>query len=475
MCGIIAIIGSHTKVDCSKALSKMEHRGEDGSRLFNSSEFSIGFNRLAINDNTENGMQPFKFNNLIGAFNGEIFNYKELAEKYKISLKSESDIEIILPLFKIVGCDIINVLDGFYSGIIYDKETKQVFTLRDYIGKKPLFYGKSSNLNFICSELKSIEEIESFDFVPKGFTEIKDGKLVLIKEHTFPLLEKSTLKDVISKSIIKRVPINQKYGVFLSGGLDSSIIASVLAQYSSNVIFYTLGNQESEDVSFVKALGNYLGIENQIKFIPLPKKEEMSSLISKLVYHTESYNPSIISNGLATYLLSREAKKDGLKVVISGEGADELFCGYKISKDIIETREKSNTLIENLHFTELRRLDLSSMANTIEIRCPFLDKEVYSISKNLSIEELKNKQILRSLFDKDLPKEIIARTKTSFDVGSGIRKLVVEQLLKADKTEKEALRVIWDKFFNSNLANHKYYHSYPIFDKAINKRGIKHK
>ncbi|MBE0392887.1 asparagine synthetase B [Flavobacterium sp. PL002] len=476
MCGIVAIIGHHTETDCSNALSRIKHRGLDNTKIYNSENISIGFNRLAINDKTNNGMQPFKYKNLIGAFNGEIFNSIELADKYGITVHSKSDIEIILPLFAAIGVDIIDVIDGFYSGIIYNNETSEIFTIRDYIGKKPLFYGKTTKIEFVSSELKSFNKIQSFEFIPKGFSEIINHKIISLKKHSFPVLERSVLKKTIDESVRKRIPLNrEKFGVFLSGGLDSSIIASIVSKYSTNTIYYTLGNEGNEDIAFVKRLGKYLKIENQIKYISLPKEEEIGKLIEQVVYHTESYNPSIISNGLATYLLSKSAKNDELKVLISGEGADELFCGYKISENIIETREMSNILIENLHYTELRRLDLSSMANTIEIRCPFLDKKVYSISKKLPTADLKDKQILRNIFGSDLPKEIIERTKTSFDVGSGVRKLVVEYLTKDNKTERETLKEIWSKFFDLNISNNEYYHQYPVFDKSITKRSISHK
>jgi len=476
MCGIVAIIGNHTETDCSDALSRIKHRGTDDSKIYNSEKVSLGFNRLAINDKTENGMQPFEFKHLVGVFNGEIFNSIELAEEYNITLHSKSDIEIILPLYSVIGADIIDVLDGFYSGIIYNNKTKQLFTLRDYIGKKPLFYGNTTKIEFVCSELKSFDKIQTFEFVPKGFSEIVNHKILSLKKHSFSMIEKSLLKKSIIDSTLKRIPLNnEKFGVFLSGGIDSSIIASIISKQTTNAIYYTLGNSKNEDVGFVKQLVEYLKIESQINYIPLPKKEEIGKLIEQVVYHTESYNPSIVSNGLATYLLSKNAKNENLKVVISGEGADELFCGYKISKDIIETREKSNVLIENLHFTELRRLDLSSMANTIEIRCPFLDKKLYSISKNLPLNDLKDKQILRNTFDSDLPKEITNRTKTSFDVGSGVRKLVVEYLTKDNKTERESLKEIWSKYFDENISENNYYHKYPVFDKSITKRSINHK
>lgn len=475
MCGIVATIGNG---NIKSALNKIKHRGLNSTKIVSSENISIGFNRLAINDTTENGIQPFEFGNLIGVLNGEIYNADELKKRFAIDTKSNSDTEIILPLFEKFGSSVIHYLDGFYSGIIYNKKTRQTFLLRDYIGKKPLFFVKSNNDSFIVSELKAVDFIAYFQIVPKGFSELKNGEISLVEQHKTPFIPKAILKQSVVEAVKKRIPKNEKqFGVFLSGGLDSSIIANIVAKHADNVIYYTLGN--TDDLTFVNILSKALGIENKIKKIELPKPNELPELIDKIVYHTESYNPSIISNGLATYLLSAAAYKDNLKVVLSGEGADELFCGYPVSTNEKEWFEKRAELIENMHFTELRRLDLSSMAYTIEVRCPFLDRQVYFVSNDCAatdlISEFQGKQILRNAFNADLPKEIVVRNKMSFDVGSGIRKLVVEYLTQNGKAEKEQLKEIWNRHFQKSLSDNFYFHSYPTFDKAIEKRGISHK
>lgn len=477
MCGIVVIIGNG---NIENALNKIKHRGLDSTKIVYSENVAIGFNRLAINDKTDKGIQPFEFSDLIGVFNGEIYNADELRNEFSIEKNSNSDTEIILPLFEKLGSSVIHHLDGFYSGVIYDKKNKQTFLLRDYIGKKPLFFGNSNNDSFIVSELKAIDFIDDFKIVPKGFSELKNGVINLLEKHQIPFTSKDALKKTLVEAVKKRIPKNEKqFGVFLSGGLDSSIIASIVAKYADNVIYYTLGN--TDDLSYVTLLAKQLNLK--IKTVELPKPNELSELIDKVVYHTESYNPSIISNGLATYLLSQEAHKDGLKVVLSGEGADELFCGYPISKKATDWFEKRVELIENMHFTELRRLDLSSMAHTIEIRCPFLDKNVFAASneclQNDLIEtkngNLQGKKILRELFFDELPKAIAERNKVSFDVGSGIRKLVVEHLTKSNYSEKKSLKTVWVKHFPANLSDEKYFHSYPTFDKAIATRSTAHK
>lgn len=422
--------------------------------------------------------QTFESDDLFGAFNSEIYNLSELISFFKLHIENKSNTEVIVCLYEKTGSKLIHYIDGFYSGFIFNKTTKQTFLVRDYIGKKPLFIVETDAGIKIFNELKNIHDIKSFQIAPKGFSELIGSSINLTEVHEFENIPKDKLKETLVNSVLKYIPKNQeKFGVFLSGGLDSSIIAYIIVKHTDNVIYYTLGN--TDDLNFVQILAKHLGIENKIKKVKLPKQNELTELIEKVVYHTESYNPSIISNGLATYLLSEQAHKDGLKVVLSGEGADELFCGYTVSNNINEWFEKRVELIENMHFTECRRLDMASMAHDIEVRCPFLDKQVYFISNECSITDLikdfQGKYILRKTFEAELPKEITKRAKMSFDVGSGIRKMVVEFLTKKGNSEKEELKIIWDKYFQKSLSNNFYFHSYPTFDKAIAKRGVSHK
>ncbi|MRT94657.1 asparagine synthetase B [Ancylomarina sp. 16SWW S1-10-2] len=475
MCGIVALVG---KGDISESLNKIKHRGNDLLKSIKTNHLSIGFNRLAINDKTENGAQPFEFGNLIGAFNAEIYNSDKLRKKHNIKTKSNTDTEVILPLFERFGSSVIQHLDGFYSGLIYNKVTHETYLLRDYIGKKPFFYVKTKKSRFIVSELKAVDSIVEFQIIPKGFSKLKEDKIHLIEQHQTSTVSTDQIKEALIEAVIKRIPKEEKqFGIFLSGGLDSSIVASVISKYAENVIYYTLGN--TKDFEYVTLLAKQLGIEAKIRKVALPKPNELPELIKKVVYYTESYNPSIISNGLATFLLSREAHNDGLKVVITGEGADELFCGYTISKNKNKCFEKRIELIENMHYTECRRLDLASMAHTIEIRCPFLDKKVYAISEQCTPNDLiingQGKKILRTSFKSILPNEISDRKKVSFDVGSGIRKMVVEFLTANGEVEQEALKKIWSKYFHESLSDNYYFHSYPTFDSAIAKRGVVHK
>ncbi len=495
MCGIVLTIGSNSESKTKKALDKLQHRGDDDISISNiKPNISLGFRRFSINDLSIKGRQPFIHNNFVGAFNGEIYNYLELKKKFKIDTISGTDTEIILPLFHKFQHDFYNLLDGMFSGIIFDKINNEVIVIKDIIGKKPLFRVTTENNIFFVSELKAItEKVISIFNIKSGISKFNiKGELLANKYENLKiqvpktLLNEYTIFDLLKEAVYKRMP-TEKFGIFLSGGLDSSIITYLALQKTKNIIFYSLIDKNSSDYKNIIELVKHLNIDAEsIKYIKIPNVNEIKEIIDKVVYHTESYNPSIISNGIGTYILSKEAKKDGLKVILSGEGADEIFCGYKSFFKNGELkpswRKRRNEFIENLYFTEVRRVDLCSMAHTIEARSPFLDKDVIGYANNLSethfFQNNSGKQILREIFNNKLPSQIISREKVSFDVGSGIRNIVVTYLknMKGFVSEKEELKRIWDKYFKNNyggLYKKEYFHSYPSFNKVIAKRGIK--
>jgi len=266
-------------------------------------------------------------------------------------------------------------------------------------------------------------------------------------------------------------------GVFLSGGLDSSLVAAVVSKLREDVTYFTLGNEKSSDLEAVRRVIQELGL-NDVRVIPLPSYSQLPGLLKSVVYATESYNPSIVSNGLATFLLAQAAHKAGIKVVLTGEGADEFFGGYHYFDKDSPWKETREQLIDDMQFTELRRLDMSCMAHSVEPRCPFLDIELRSYSDQLDFDEMysgnQNKVTLRRAFDGVLPEELLNRPKTSCDVGSGIRGQVVRYLRRNGLTERRELQTIWQHIFPHRVEA-PFFHSYPVFDEAIERRGETHR
>ncbi len=495
MCGIVLTIGVDSEKKTKNALNQLKHRGVDDFSVINiKSDISLGFRRFAINDLSIKGRQPFIHNNFVGAFNGEVYNYLELKDKYEINTISKTDTEIILPLYQKFQDNFYDLIDGMFAGIIFDKQKNKIIVIKDIIGKKPLFLVRTKENIFFVSELKTIKErVISFFNIKSGVSkfnikgELLSNKYQNIKIEVPTLCSNSNnLFELLKEAVNKRIP-SEKFGIFLSGGLDSSIITYLALHKTKNIIFYSLIDKNSSDYQNVIELVKYLGINTKnIRYINIPDNDEIEELINKVVYHTESYNPSIISNGIGTYILAKEAKKDGLKVILSGEGADEIFCGYKsfFSKGQLRKNWKELRIefIENLYFTEVRRVDLCTMAHTIEARSPFLDMEIIKYANRLdNTSFFKNnvgKQILRNIFKQRLPNKITSREKVSFDVGSGIRKIVVRYLKSREEfiSEKDELKQVWNQYYNNyynEICNEEYFHSYPSFNNVIANRGIK--
>jgi len=467
--------GSHEEVQ--NLLPRLVHRGPDDQRIIGTDEMALGFTRLAINGSGEVGAQPMEHEGMIGAFNGEVYNHREISEKYDLS-SSSSDTDVMLPLFKKINEGILDVLDGFFSGVIVDRTASKIWTIRDHIGKKPLFVGRSGMKVFITSELKAIDQIDYFSTLPLGLSSVDaiSGEVKVIRQHQ-SFQTNDSLTNIFRDAVIKRLPTpDQPVAVFLSGGLDSSLVAAVVAEYRPDATYFTLGS--GVDHNSVQDVVKALDLED-IRYVDLPKPVAIPKLIQKVVKITESFNPSIISNGLGTYLLSKAVHRAGIKVVLGGEGADELFGGYhKYSSPNSDWKEIRNQLISDMPITELRRLDLASMANSIEVRCPFLDQIIRNFSDHLDFEDLyqgdDNKVILRDSFQDLLPKSILQRKKTSLDVGSGIRSMVVDYLTSNGQTERQGLKDIWNEHFEMDDSD-PYFSSYPVFDALINKRGKVHR
>ena len=461
-----------------EALEKIGHRGPDQSSIWERDDVSIGFVRLQITGSLEEGNQPQILHNKTIATNGEIYNSEWLINHYRLPYFA-CDTNVILPLYHQIGVEIVNELDGFYSSIIFDHVEGTLTCLRDHIGKKPLFAGKALGHVFIASELKAFDSVDSFEEVPLGVSEVDLKNGTTHQTRTISTLPtKRTLQEIFVNAVQKRIPpAGQPFGVFLSGGLDSSLVASIVSKSRPDAVYFTLSGETNQDGQSVKEVVSFLGLRN-IRSVKIPDAEDLDALIPAVVQATESFNPSIVSNGLGTFLLAQAARKEGIKVILSGEGADELFGGYHSFHSACDPWKSTRTrLIEDMHRTELRRLDLASMAHSVEVRCPFLDREMRAFSDTLNHDEMynasANKYVLRKSFTGFLPDSTLMRKKTSLDVGSGIRATVVSYLRRGGASERDALRQLWLDRFNHDPA-HPYFSEYPVFDHLIDRRGGDH-
>jgi len=492
MCGLIFAHGPNAAAIVSAGLDKISHRGPDAVRIVDEGDVCMGFVRLSINDPSDASMQPHEYGALIGMFNAEIYNHMALKKALPDTDKSGSDTGVILPLFAQNHEAFLHQLDGFFSGIIYDQERKKLFTIRDPLGKKPLFLVRSGQDLVITSALKSCLFVDTFQSLPAGLCviDLERGALRQIGENPQPRLTNGpSLREALKAAVDKRIlDAPATFAVFLSGGLDSSIIASLVQRASGakNARYFYFDDKNSEDTKYARRMLDYLQIpQAQIISVPVPDPQDMSALIDAVVYHTESYNPSIVSNGIGTFVLAKCAAEHGIKVVLGGDGADEVFCGYFDHSPDENWCAQRRQLLTDLHATELRRIDGAAMAQGIEVRCPFLDQAVIQISDGFDTEDFygsartgfQRKKILRDTFSDMLPAEISQRQKVSFDRGTGIQKHVIQHCMAANLSEKAFLKRVWQTHFSASLSAHEddpYFHSYPAFDEFISARAKKY-
>jgi len=483
MCGILLLHGAQCQERLTGGLEKIRHRGPDKTEVWQDGMTALGFVRLAITDCGPAGRQPMHCGSLVGVLNGEILNHAEVAAAQHISTAGSFDGQVLLPSFQLQGPAVIDVLNGFYASVILQRGADAVVCLRDHVGKKPLLVGMSGSELFVTSELKAVDPVDWFEPIPPGAwsIELATGEMTRIRTHRASQ-PTGSLRELLERAVAERIPGDgQPLGMFLSGGLDSSIVAFLASKYRSDIRYYCLMDEESPDYRYMMSATEAFDLKN-VCFVDLPEKRELDDLLANIVYVTESYNPSIVSNGLCTYLLSEAAHSDGVRVVLTGEGADELFGGYRWFAESEPWRETRDQLMRDMHFTELRRLDTCSMAHSVEARCPFLDRDVRGHAESLEYASLYGgaadcpvtKRVLRDSFALDLPAEIVSRKKTSFDIGSGVRRLVVEHLTRQGKTEREQLRQLWGAQFGSDPEN-PYFHAYPVLDPVIDSRRGTHR
>jgi asparagine synthase (glutamine-hydrolysing) len=458
MCSIFGILDIKTGADalrpkaleCSRLL---RHRGPDWSGIYKNDNAILVHERLSIVD-TEHGAQPLYNQNKthVLAVNGEIYNHKDLAKALNVdySFKTGSDCEVILPLYEEFGASFVDKLQGMFAFILYNETDNSYLIARDHMGIIPLYTGYDSEGNFyVASEMKALMPIckTVTEFPPGHILDSRVGELQryykrnwqqysAIKDNT---TSKIKLREALEESVKSHLMTDVPYGVLLSGGLDSSLISAITQKFAARRIedndlaeawwpkvhSFACGLEGSPDLIAAQKVADSIGtIHHSVLFT----EQEGIDALKEVIYHLETYDVTTIRASTPMYLMARKIKAMGIKMVLSGEGADEIFGGYLYfhkAPNAQEFHEELNRKLDKLHMFDCLRANKSMSAWGIEARVPFLDKNFMDVAMRINPEDKMcgngkmEKAILRSSFEGYLPKEILWRQKEQFSDGVG--------------------------------------------------------
>lgn len=509
MCGILFTNNPEiTEAKFSNALNLMVHRGPDiPPNNYHYKQYQLGHTRLKILDLDNRGNQPFSSDDerYIMVYNGEIYNYRELTKKFNLILKTTGDTEVLLKLYIKLGSKMLNHLNGMFSFVILDKLTNQFFVARDRLGIKPLYYSEHNGTYIFSSELAPVLMMTNYSEIdPIGIRQYKklrtffNGRTIYSSIKMFPAgqfmeneklysywelplynkpePEENELFELIKTSIEYRCISDVPVGSYLSGGLDSTIITAVTKKFINSLYTWTVGFKVENEFEFSNLASEQLNTKHTKVFVN--KNEFVQAAESMILKRQE---PLSVPNEVLLYLMTKEVKRYNT-VVLSGEGADELFFGYdrifrwahnnkwdleqfselysygshddlEIIEDAISPFLKYETSINivaaffqvaHLHGL-LRRLDNATMFNSVEARVPFVDYRLVERMAGVSFDyKMKDgivKHPLKNIFKGIIPKEIIDRKKVGFPVP-------LSQLGFGINSKK----VPMDKWFSFNLS-----------------------
>ena len=458
MCGIVCAFDLKQKSEVLRTQvlemsKKIRHRGPDWSGVFSNDKTIMAHERLAIVD-PASGKQPLytKDKTFVLAANGEIYNHRELRKQFenKYEFLTKSDCEVILALYQEKGPHFVDELNGIFGFAIYDVEKDEYFIARDHMGIIPLYIGWDMHGTFyVASELKALEGVcTKIELFPPGhYMTSKDLQLVqwykrdwidyeVVKDNKTNIQKiREALEAAVHRQLMSDVP----YGVLLSGGLDSSITSAIAKKFARKRIesddateawypqlhSFAVGLEGSPDLAAARKVANYLGtIHHEIQFTI----QEGLDAIRDVIYNIETYDVTTIRASTPMYLMARVIKSMGIKMVLSGEGSDELFGGYLYfhkAPNAREFHEETVRKLSKLHMYDCLRANKSLAAWGIEGRVPFLDKEFMDIAMTINPQdkmingERMEKWVLRKAFEDMLPESIAWRQKEQFSDGVG--------------------------------------------------------
>ena len=457
MCGIVCAFDIKQKSDklrpqVLEMAKSIRHRGPDWSGIYSDDKAILAHERLAIVD-PASGKQPLfsEDKKLILAANGEIYNHRELRAQFPdYKFQTESDCEVILALYKEKGCEFVDEMNGIFGFAIYDAEKDEYFIARDHMGIIPLYMGWDKFGTFyVASELKALEGVcTKIELFPPGhYLSSKDGELVqwykrdwkdydAVKDNETSIAEvRQALEDAVHRQLMSDVP----YGVLLSGGLDSSVTSAIAKKYSQRRVeaddkeqawwpqlhSFSVGLEGSPDLAAAQKVADHIGtVHHEIKFTI----QEGLDAVKDVIYQLEPYDITTIRASTPMYLMARVIKSMGIKMVLSGEGADEIFGGYLYfhkAPNAQEFHEETVRKLSKLHMYDCLRANKSLAAWGIEGRVPFLDKEFMDVAMRINPQdkmingERMEKWVVRKAFEDMLPESVAWRQKEQFSDGVG--------------------------------------------------------
>lgn len=498
MCGFVGafdlkVEAKDLRPQVLKMSKRIRHRGPDWSGIFACDKAILAHERLSIVD-PESGQQPLysKDGKLALAVNGEIYNHMEIRNRIGDSYEflTHSDCEVILALYREKGADFLEDLNGIFAFALYDMEKDVYLIARDHIGIIPLYQGWDKFGNyFVASELKSLEGFCTIieEFLPGKYLYSPDAEVKTwyerewqsydaVKDNGFDIdVLRNALEEAVKRQLMSDVP----YGVLLSGGLDSSVISAIAKKYAAYRIesqtheqaywpqlhSFAVGLIGSPDLVAAQKVAEHIGtVHHEIHFTV----QEGLDAIRDVIYHLETYDVTTVRASTPMYLLSRVIKSMGVKMVLSGEGADEIFGGYLYfhkAPNAKEFHEETVRKLGKLHLYDCLRANKSLAAWGVEGRVPFLDKEFLDVAMRINPEEkmAKNgrmeKWVIRKAFEDYLPASVVWRQKEQFSDGVGYNWIDSLKAMVAEKVTDEQMKTAKFRFpINTPMSKEEYFY-----------------
>lgn len=503
MCGIVAVFETRgeeqaLRPEVLKMSKKLRHRGPDWSGIYCGENAILAHERLSIVD-PESGGQPLKTadGKVILAVNGEIYNHRDIRARYegKYDFLTGSDCEVILALYRDKGPDFLEELNGIFAFALYDEEHDFNMVARDPIGVIPLYMGTDAHgRKYFASELKALEGVCDViePFLPGHVYDSRTGEMTrwytrdwesydAVKDNATSISE---LREALEASVRRQLMSDVPYGVLLSGGLDSSIISAVAAKYAPNRIesdgktgawwprlhSFAVGLKGAPDLAAARKVAEHIGtVHHEINYTV----QEGLDAIRDVIYFTETYDVTTIRASTPMYLLARVIKSMGIKMVLSGEGADEIFGGYLYFHKAPDARafhEETVRKLSKLHLYDCLRANKALSAWGVEGRVPFLDKEFLDVAMRLNPKDKMagpkrmEKWVLRKAFEDLLPAEVAWRQKEQFSDGVGYSWIDSLKELTASQVTDDMMRNAARRFPVNTPMNKEEYYYRTIFE-----------